>query len=75
MTVYDVTLTIEGDDQLKLGMNGTATILVEERENVLLVPIAALKHLPWGKLCMAPVRQCGRWRARRAHPRGNRPER
>lgn len=42
MTVYDVTLTIEGDDQLKLGMNGTATILVEERENVLLVPIAAL---------------------------------
>ena len=42
VTVYDVTLTIEGDDQLKLGMNGTATILVEERENVLLVPIAAL---------------------------------
>ena len=42
VTVYDVTLTIEGDDQLKLGMNGTATILVEERENALLVPIAAL---------------------------------
>lgn len=42
VTVYDVTLTIDGDDQLKLGMNGTATILVEERENVLLVPIAAL---------------------------------
>ena len=42
VTVYDVTLTVEGDDQLKLGMNGTATILVEERENVLLVPITAL---------------------------------
>ena len=42
MTVYDVTLTVEGDERLKLGMNGTATILVEERENVLLVPITAL---------------------------------
>ena len=42
VTVYSVTLTIDGDDQLKLGMNGTATILVEERENVLLVPITAL---------------------------------
>ncbi len=42
VTVYDVTLTIEGDEQLKLGMNGTATIMVEERSNVLLVPITAL---------------------------------
>ena len=42
VTVYDVTLTVEGDERLKLGMNGTATILVEERENVLLVPITAL---------------------------------
>lgn len=42
VTVYDVTLSVNGDERLKLGMNGTATIRVEERENVLLVPIAAL---------------------------------
>lgn len=42
VTVYDVTLTVEGDSQLKLGMNGTATILVEEREDVLLLPITAI---------------------------------
>lgn len=42
VTVYDVTLSINGDERLKLGMNGTATIRVEERENVLLVPITAL---------------------------------
>lgn len=42
VTVYNVTLTIDGDDQLKFGMNGTATIHIEERNNVLLVPLTAL---------------------------------
>lgn len=42
VTVYSVTLSIDGDEQLKLGMNGTATIQIEERLNVLLVPITAL---------------------------------
>lgn len=42
VTVYSVTLAIDGDEQLKLGMNGTATIQIEERSDVLLVPIAAL---------------------------------
>ncbi len=42
VTVYSVTIAIDGDEQLKLGMNGTATIQVEERSDVLLVPIAAL---------------------------------
>ena len=42
VTVYDVTLTIDGDSQLKLGMNGTATIRIQEVSNVLLVPITAL---------------------------------
>ncbi|NLO86473.1 MAG: HlyD family efflux transporter periplasmic adaptor subunit [Clostridiales bacterium] len=42
VTVYNVTLTIAGDDQLKLGMNGTATINIEEVTDVLLVPITAM---------------------------------
>lgn len=42
VTLYNVTLTIDGDEKLKLGMNGTATIQIEERADVLLVPIAAL---------------------------------
>lgn len=42
VTVYDVVLSIEGDDRLKIGMNGTATIMIQEVSDVLLVPIGAL---------------------------------
>ena len=40
--MYDVTLTVDGDEKLRFGMNGTATIHIEEREGVLLVPLTAL---------------------------------
>ena len=42
VTVYNVTLTIEGDERLRFGMNGTATIHIEERNDVVLVPLTAL---------------------------------
>jgi HlyD family secretion protein len=42
VTTYSVTLDVKGDDQLKIGMNGTATIKVGEANGVVLVPIAAL---------------------------------
>lgn len=42
VTTYSVTLDVQGDDQLKIGMNGTATIKVGEAAGVVLVPIAAL---------------------------------
>lgn len=42
VTVYNVTLTIEGDERLRFGMNGTATVHIEEVNNVLLVPLTAL---------------------------------
>lgn len=42
VTVYNVTLTIEGDERLRFGMNGTATVHIEELNNVLLVPLTAL---------------------------------
>jgi HlyD family secretion protein len=42
VTTYSVTLDVQGDDQLKIGMNGTATIKVGEANGVVLVPIAAL---------------------------------
>lgn len=43
VTTYSVTLEVPIHDGMKMGMNGTATILVEQRENVLLVPIQALQ--------------------------------
>ena len=42
VTTYSVTLDVQGDGQLKIGMNGTATIHVGEVQGVVLVPIAAL---------------------------------
>lgn len=43
ITGYDVTVQLEADEQLKLGMNGTVTIAVGQQENVLLVPLTALQ--------------------------------
>ena len=42
VTNYSVTLSVEGDDQLKIGMNGTATIVVEEVTDAVLVPLTAV---------------------------------
>lgn len=42
VTTYDVTVDIQGDEKLKIGMNGTAVISVQEVKDTLLVPIAAL---------------------------------
>lgn len=42
VTVYNVTLTIDGDERLRFGMNGTATVHIEEVNNTLLVPLSAL---------------------------------
>jgi|GEM_PF-227264 len=42
VTTYNVTLNVMGDALLKMGMNGTATIVVDEVRDVLLVPISAL---------------------------------
>ena len=42
VTTYSVTLDVQGDEQLKIGMNGTATIHVGDAEGVVLVPITAL---------------------------------
>ena len=43
ITSYAVTLAVTSDSQLKLGMNGTATIHIGEQSNVLLVPLAAVQ--------------------------------
>lgn len=43
ITSYSVTVALEGDDELKLGMNGTVTIGVGQQQNVLLVPLTALQ--------------------------------
>lgn len=42
VTNYQVTLSIDGDDRLKIGMNGTATVEVGQVDNAVLVPVLAL---------------------------------
>ncbi len=42
VTTYPVTLTLNPDSRLKSGMNADASILVTNKENVLLVPIEAV---------------------------------
>ena len=45
VTTYPVTLTLNPDARLKSGMNADASILVTNKENVLLVPIEAVTTL------------------------------
>ncbi len=42
VTTYPVTLRLTSTDGLEIGMNATATIVIEKREGVLLLPIEAL---------------------------------
>lgn len=41
---YEVELKIPGDERMKEGMNASATITVEERENVVTIPVNALQE-------------------------------
>lgn len=41
---YPVKVRIPKDDAMRVGMNATATILVEEKENILLLPVVALQE-------------------------------
>lgn len=43
VTTYDVKLKVEGDEKLKIGMNATAEIIVEERTDILLLPLEAVQ--------------------------------
>ena len=42
ITVYETDLLLAGDDRLLEGMNGTAVILSDKAENVLLIPLGAV---------------------------------
>ncbi|MCU6762182.1 macrolide transporter subunit MacA [uncultured Roseburia sp.] len=41
---YSVEITIPRDDQMKTGMNASATIEIESRENVITIPVNALQE-------------------------------
>ncbi len=45
VTTYSVTLAMEGGDALLVGMNATATVVIEEKTDVLLLPLEALQSL------------------------------
>jgi len=44
VTNYSVTLDVDGDELLKIGMNGTATIVVDKVDDAVLVPLTALSY-------------------------------
>lgn len=44
ISVFPVTLTLAPDDRLLTGMNGSATILIDRAENVLLIPVEAISE-------------------------------
>ena len=45
VTTYTVTIAMEGDTRLKNGMSATATILMEEKEDALLIPVDAIETI------------------------------
>lgn len=44
VTTYDVTLTINNTDGIRLGMNASADILVDSRQDVVILPIDAIQY-------------------------------
>lgn len=44
VTTYDVTLTIQETGGLRIGMNASAEILVDERDGVVILPLTAIQY-------------------------------
>lgn len=42
VTTYPVTISFEGNDNIKMGMNCSAEIIIENKENILLIPVEAI---------------------------------
>lgn len=42
VTSYPVTISLSGDDSIRMGMNCSAEIIIESKENVLCVPVEAI---------------------------------
>jgi len=45
VTTYTVTIAMDGEARLKNGMSATATILMEEKEDALLIPVDAIETI------------------------------
>jgi HlyD family secretion protein len=54
VTTYDVTLGIANPENIKIGMNGTVTISIESKQNVLAIPTDALIERNGKKYVMVP---------------------
>lgn len=55
VTKYQVTIEIPGVEKAKLAMSATATILINEKEDVLLVPVDAVSNVD-GEKCVTVMR-------------------
>lgn len=54
VATFDVTIKIEANPELKVGMTVNAEVLVEQRQNVLLVPIEAVNEQRGRSIVMVP---------------------
>ena len=52
---YTVTISVPGIDKVKTSMSATATIVIDEKEDALLVPVDAIQTVE-GKACVTVVR-------------------
>lgn len=52
VTTYDVVVAISNPENVKLGMNANVSILVESKENILVIPAEALVERNGGKFVM-----------------------
>lgn len=55
VTKYEVTIEVPGVEKVKMAMSATATIIMEEKEDVLLVPVEAVTNVD-GQKCVTVVR-------------------
>lgn len=55
VTKYTVTISVPGIEKVKTSMSATATIVIDEKEDALLVPVDAIQTVE-GKACVTVVR-------------------
>lgn len=58
VTKYTVTISVPGIEKVRTAMSATATIVINEKEDVLLVPVDAVQTID-GQKCVTVVREDG----------------
>lgn len=59
VTTYEVTITIQNPENIKEGMNANATIIVQHKENILMLPITAVQKGSRSSFVLVPKDNTG----------------